>query len=336
MALSRLLHTIEPPVNHVLDVAIAETGRFSAGVTSDIAAEASLGIWQFSQQRLAFALETSGDALWSFEVSKNHFTLIGRWWSALGYQENDIDPTLEGWYSLAHPDDRSRLLRCVTAHIWGRTQAIEIEYRARTKTGGFVWTLARGKIAATNSDGRPTLMIGTLIDINRIKERELVATHNAHHDPLTGLPTRRTFCERLAREISAGVKFALLACDLDDFKLVNDRLGHAAGDELLCIVGQRLKNAVRSKDLVARVGGDEFMIVLGKIQSRDDASKATCRVAEAIAHPMSLRGHSVEVGVSVGIAIGPEDGKTADDLCSYADAALYKSKAGHLPHTRAF
>ena len=328
MAFQASLLSPRPLTNSLRHPAILD-GWQSSMMTSDATPMADEDALLLTKQRLAFAFEISGDALWSFDVPSNHLALAGRWWSILGYETRDIDPTLQGWLGLTHPDDRIRLLRSLIAHLKGEALLIEIEYRIRTKSGVFVWTLARGKIAMSSSDGKPTLLIGTLIDITRLKERELAATYLARHDSLTGLPTRVAFHERLSRAIALSEKFALLACDLDGFKQVNDRLGHAAGDELLRIVAQRLLNAVRSKDFVARVGGDEFMIVLGLVGGSDGAWKAARRVMEAVAQPISLKGRLIEVGVSVGVAIGTENGTNVEDLCSFADAALYAAKANH-------
>ena len=305
----------------------------SALVTNTRSVNRNVDALRLNPQRLAFALDIGGDALWSFDVPNNHLAVVGRWCSILGYDQHDIEPSLQAWHSLTHPEDRLRMMRVVAGHLRGRTQFIEIEFRIQTKAGGYIWAQARGKIAASSLDGGATLLIGTMIDINRLKERELAAVYTARHDLLTGLPTRAAFYERLSREIGLGGKFALLACDLDGFKKVNDRLGHAAGDELLRIVAQRLMNSVRCNDLVARIGGDEFMVILGRVENFEDAQMAKIRVVEAIAQPLCIEKQLVEVGVSVGIALGPKNGANIDDLCSFADAALYAAKRIGVSHT---
>ena len=112
-------------------------------VTSNAAPVADEDALRLIQQRLAFAFDLSGDALWSFNVAADHLALAGRWWSILGYEDREVEPTLRGWLGLVHRDDRARLLRSVIAHVSGRSASIEVEYRITVKSGDFVWTLAR-------------------------------------------------------------------------------------------------------------------------------------------------------------------------------------------------
>ncbi|GEO81196.1 bifunctional diguanylate cyclase/phosphodiesterase [Pararhodospirillum oryzae] len=153
----------------------------------------------------------------------------------------------------------------------------------------------------------------------------------AHHDPLTGLANRRTFGERLAGEVSRtrrhdGV-FALLYLDLDGFKPINDTHGHQAGDEVLRQVAARLGAAVRREDLVARLGGDEFAVLLPD-QGADEARKIAHKLHQAVTSPIPFQGGSLTVGVSVGIALYPRDGDSAEALLGWGDRAMYQAKKG--------
>ena len=172
----------------------------------------------------------------------------------------------------------------------------------------------------------------TYTDTTQRKEAERQVAHMAVHDALTGLPNRTLFRDRLDREMITaqrrGSTFAVLACDLDRFKAVNDTHGHPAGDALLCAVAKRLRTVLREGDTVARLGGDEFAILLGQIDGPQSAGAIARRVIEAVNQPVDLDGSVACVGVSLGIAIGPQDGGDADTLFRNADIALYRAKAG--------
>lgn len=154
----------------------------------------------------------------------------------------------------------------------------------------------------------------------------------AHHDSLTGLPNRLLFNDRLDQTISLARRdarqFALLYLDLDDFKPVNDRFGHAAGDELLQGIAARMRHQVRASDTVARVGGDEFTVILSDIARRKDAQTVATKIIAALGAPFRLNGkdQNVKIGVSIGIAVYPADGRDADALASAADTAMYEAK----------
>jgi len=154
----------------------------------------------------------------------------------------------------------------------------------------------------------------------------------AHHDSLTGLPNRLLFSDRLDQAVRLAKRnhrqFALLYLDLDKFKPVNDTQGHAAGDELLKLVAMRIRRLIRDSDTVARVGGDEFALILLDIAGREQAEAIAGKVSAALVAPFDLGTpkQSVEIGTSIGIAIFPEDAVDAEALVKAADAAMYGTK----------
>ncbi len=174
------------------------------------------------------------------------------------------------------------------------------------------------------------LAVANARTFQRMKEAEAKVRHLAYHDSLTGLPNRIFFRERLAAALAQARRherrLALLMMDLDGFKQVNDTLGHAAGDQLLAQVGQRLSSLVRQEDLVARMGGDEFVVLLTEIREAEDAGLVARRIVESLKRPFSLDGEVVRVGVSIGIALFPEEGQDADTLLRHADMAMYQVK----------
>jgi diguanylate cyclase (GGDEF)-like protein len=186
--------------------------------------------------------------------------------------------------------------------------------------------------------GASPLATITVRDVTQERRAEESARRIAYYDGLTGLPNRRLFEKRLAaamrRFADRPDAVALLFLDLDGFKQVNDRLGHAAGDELLRVIGQRLIDCVRDTDQVARpqasasrFGGDEFAVLLTGLRGADDAADCARRIYDALSRPIDLDGNEARVGVSVGIALHPRDGATTDALLTAADAAMYAAKS---------
>jgi len=151
----------------------------------------------------------------------------------------------------------------------------------------------------------------------------------ARHDALTKLPNRTLLAERIelaVAQVGRGLGFAVFCLDLDNFKQVNDTLGHPVGDELLCAVADRLNACVREVDTVARLGGDEFAVIQCGVQGGDEAERLARRVVECVGAPYELNGHRVVVGCSVGISMSPGDGTTGEKLLKNADVALYRAK----------
>ncbi|UMY18153.1 EAL domain-containing protein [Methylobacterium organophilum] len=191
--------------------------------------------------------------------------------------------------------------------------------------------LGDGRVVAIRA--RPTRgggFVATYEDVSERWEAETRIAHMARHDALTELPNRVLLRERIEAaltQVGCEAGFAVHCLDLDHFKQINDTLGHNVGDELLCAVAHRLRACIRDIDTVARLGGDEFAIVQLGIETPEDAVVQACRMVEVLREPYALTEHTVTVGVSIGIAIAPEDGMTASRLLKYADVALYRAKA---------
>ncbi|HVS33722.1 MAG TPA: EAL domain-containing protein [Thermoanaerobaculia bacterium] len=197
-------------------------------------------------------------------------------------------------------------------------------------------TERRGWISAVyrphyDANGHIAGAIGLIRDITERKTAEQQIEFQAYHDSLTALANRRLFQEHLTLALALAQRrsrlIAVLFLDLDHFKVVNDSLGHSVGDELLKIVGARLKSAVREGDTVARVGGDEFTIVLQDLQHKDDAVIVAEKVLRTIAEPVDVSGHRLYVTTSIGITTFPDDGDDAETLIKNADNAMYRAKA---------
>ncbi|MBO6900882.1 MAG: diguanylate cyclase [Rhizobiaceae bacterium] len=172
--------------------------------------------------------------------------------------------------------------------------------------------------------------VTTYLDVTEQRRNQQLVAHMAHHDPLTDLPNRMLFNDRLTTAVAQVKRRGLMAVhyiDLDKFKPINDNFGHKAGDEMLIGVAERIRKAVRENDTVARLGGDEFAIVQTGINQRKDAVVLANRILTLFEKPFELSETSIKVGVSIGIALGPDDGSSSDDLLMKADNALYRSKS---------
>ena len=187
--------------------------------------------------------------------------------------------------------------------------------------------------------GGERYFIGIVRDITERKLAEQKITYLAHHDYLTGLANRALFVDRLEQAISlakrSNYKNAVLFLDLDGFKQINDLLGHDVGDLLLHDVAERLKKIIRNSDTVARVGGDEFTIILNNIGTDQDASRLAHNIIDDLSAPFYFKGHRCQVGGSIGIALFPDDGEDSTTLLKHADQAMYRSKQkGKNTYTR--
>jgi diguanylate cyclase (GGDEF)-like protein/PAS domain S-box-containing protein len=196
---------------------------------------------------------------------------------------------------------------------------------------GSLWTANQVITPLLDDSGTISHFVAIQHDVTASTQAREAIERLAFHDSLTGLPNRVSFLESLGRAIARAAAehrvLALLYLDLDDFKPVNDALGHAAGDELLIAVAERLRGAVRKTDVVARLGGDEFAVLLTDVANPDVAGALAAKLVERIGQPYMLNRRRIAVGASIGISLFPRDGATTDELLSRADAAMYAAKA---------
>ena len=173
-------------------------------------------------------------------------------------------------------------------------------------------------------------MVRTFTDITERKRAEARIAEMATHDELTGLANRSLFRERVEQALDRaqryGEPFALLMLDLDRFKPINDTLGHPVGDEVLKETALRLQFCVRETDTVARLGGDEFAILQAQATTQDEVGHLAQRILDAVATPLDINGHRIEIGTTIGVAFAPRDAADHDQLIAKADQALYEGK----------
>lgn len=279
-----------------------------------------------SEEHHRQTVELSPQMPWTADASGMVTEMGPRWLSTTGLSRDQALGS--GWSQAVHPYDLPDLeQRWAQALQSGKP--IDTEYRLRTKDGAYRWFRVYAAPRRSPS-GAILRWYGTVEDIHERKLSQARVEYMAYHDSLTGLPSRVRFHERLEQEIARAVRgasFVLLCLDLDNFKAINDTCGHHSGDALLRHVAGRLNACVRETDLVARVGGDEFLIIVTDLKEPAEAALLAERIRATLALPIQLDGHSVAVGVSIGIAICPRDGAHPDKLLQSADLALYRAKA---------
>jgi diguanylate cyclase (GGDEF)-like protein/PAS domain S-box-containing protein len=232
--------------------------------------------------------------------------------------------------SLIHPDERDRVAAQLTARLTDGEVAERVQFRMAHADG----TWRHVEAVVSDLRDRPSIggYVANLRDITERKEAEAKLEHQALHDPLTGLPNRALLGDRIQQAILRGQRNdapspVVMFLDLDRFKLVNDSLGHAAGDKVLVEVADRLKAAMRASDTLARFGGDEFVMLCEQVPDRESLLIVAERVLAALESPFYVDGKRFQVGASIGAAVVEGDNLTADELLSDADAAMYLAKA---------
>lgn len=283
-------------------------------------------------------LNTIPQMVWSLD-EHGQLNCNDRWYEFTGMPKGE--PATEPM-DLVHPDDRE-----LVSESWRVSAAtgerLEMEYRQKHHSDGHRWVLTQA-VPARNDAGAVTGWYGTCTDIDdRVRaQRELVESVTreqrkseelrwwSDHDVLTSLPNRRAFQARLEEACPATRRKApsagLLLIDLDHFKHVNDSLGHAAGDEYLRAIGERLRVSVRETDFVARLGGDEFAVLMHDMRSDEDLRQAARALSIEISKPLRLGKHVLSPGASIGAALWPRHASTTSNLSKAADAALYALK----------
>jgi diguanylate cyclase (GGDEF)-like protein/PAS domain S-box-containing protein len=299
-----------------------------------------------SENRYVLAARGSNDGIWDWNLQTDVLHVSQRFHEIIGLSDHE-NLHNKGWRfleQLIDPDDRERVQAVYRQHLSGSTPKFSVDFRAQHTSGRKVWVNWRG--IAHFEQGVAMRMAGSFSDL---------AERSSSYDPLTNLPGRPLFRDRLEHAIalqqdtalkndsslsfsqakdsvhvqSGAIMFAVLLLDLNQFKSVNDSLGHHAGDELLQQVARRLESSVRSTDLVARMSGDEFTVLLESVDLINATAKAK-QIAAALAAPYQLSTHTVMSGASIGV-VGSQAGfATTDDYLCAADSAMYQAKGSGL------
>ena len=276
----------------------------------------------------------ASDGLWDWNVVRGVVFYSTRWKATLGYAPNEIGHSLDDWLDaciprIAAPWKRHsmRCTRAAPTSRWSTACAM------RTARGA---TCSAG-CRLRDRNGRVLRVTGSQVDITSRKRAEQQLLHDALHDTLTGLPNRALFLDRLERFLHhaqrrPSFRFAVLFIDLDRFKVVNDSLGHPAGDSLLIDVARRLELLLRPEDTLARLGGDEFAVLVDDVRDGEAAVRIADRIQQALNEPFRTRGQRLYVSASIGIALGGA-GSTTDALCCATRIPQCTAPSGSAPAT---
>jgi diguanylate cyclase (GGDEF)-like protein/PAS domain S-box-containing protein len=285
--------------------------------------------------QLELAMSNADIVFWVVDLETGGVRSADPQWPqhSLGYAPDEVGPGLEAWDVLVHPDDAQRRKDAWHAHVAGRSPAYEAEFRLRHKDGHWLWLQVRGRAVARDASGVATRIVGTRIDITRRKLAEQMLEAQAYTDGLTGTLNRRRFLELAEVELSRtrrhGQPVALLMVDLDHFKSINDAHGHAGGDAVLRAFARTAGTVMRSSDLLGRVGGEEFAVLLPQTDL-DGAAALAHRLQTLVREQaVTLGSGRVPYTVSVGVAAwaqSPATGDTMEALMHAADMALYRAK----------
>ena len=285
---------------------------------------------RIANERWELAIESSGGGVWDWDIRSNKVLYSARMTEILGYDENELDSTLETWKSRLHPDDREHVLEALQNCLMAITPSFHAEYRIQNKDGDYIWVASHGIVVERDTEYRAVRATGMMSDITQHKQTEQEQWNQANFDTLTGLPNRRLFRNRLDQAVKKSQRsssiLALLFIDLDRFKEANDLLGHDVGDLLLIEAATRISVCVRSTDTVARLGGDEFTVILANVDETEHVEHIAQKMIDAIAQPFYLGNEVVYLSASVGITLYSEHANSSEELIKNADQAMYAAK----------
>ncbi|MCA1837786.1 MAG: diguanylate cyclase, partial [Actinobacteria bacterium] len=283
-----------------------------------------------SETSLAAAQERAHLGSWEWDISTDELHWSDEHYRIFGHTPQSFLPTYETHYlSAIHPEDRERVEQAINEAFEGKPYSID--YRIVRPDGEIRHVHSHGEVLFDDGGEEPVEMAGTVQDITERKLAEERLHYQAFHDLLTDLPNRQLFVDRLQQALRhirrrSKRKVAVLFMDLDNFKIINDSLGHEIGDQLLVAVGERLSGCLRPEDTVARFGGDEFTVLVEDVGNPDNAVQVASRIIEALGEPFVVQGRELFVKASIGIALGIARQKSAEDLLRDADAAMYRAK----------
>lgn len=288
---------------------------------------------------LSLPARSAQDALWDWDVEADRIHFSPRWRELVGLDAEEVHRSTEEWWGRVHPSDRGQLHVDVAAQLAGVGTRFASEHRVRHEDGHWLrlqWT----GVILRDAKGLAVRVAGSVRDVTSQHAAAERQRRESLYDGLTGLPNRSLAIDLLRRAIKRTMRqgerrFAALFVDLDRFNLINDSLGHQAGDELLRGIAQRLATAIRPGDVIARLGGDEFLLLLDEISSIEDAERVAERVKLVLTDPIRVISHDVVVSASIGIVLHDAAQDQATDYLRDAELAMHGAKrAGRGRHER--
>lgn len=292
-----------------------------------------------SEERYRLASGASNDIIWDWSAAANRIEWSGALETVFGYHQVGLSTSWDWWCDRIHPDDQRRVVEGIKTALKGASSLWVAEYRFRLPDGAYLHAFSRAQLIR-NEGGWVTRAVGSMVDVTERKAIEENLRWGAHHDPLTLLPNRLLYVQRLDEAIvragDAGRLVGLILLDLTKFKILNDSMGHAAGDAVLREVARRLRSSVEPQTTVARLGGDEFAVVLPALNAESALLEVGHRIVSGFLDPVDVEGEKVQISLGIGTALWPRDALRPQDLRKCADLALYAAKADHPGSIRAF
>ncbi|HEY9147744.1 MAG TPA: diguanylate cyclase [Gammaproteobacteria bacterium] len=280
-----------------------------------------------SEEKFRAYVEAANDIIYSVAADGALTYVSPNWTDMLGHPVDEVvGKTIA---EFVHPDDLSACLAFLARIYHSGTKQSGIEYRVRHRDGHWCWHTSNAS-PLFDEQGEVVSYVGIARDITERKAMEEQIQHMAHYDALTELPNRALFSDRLEQAMRRAERdrneIAVLFVDLDRFKPVNDRYGHAVGDLLLQQVAQRMGHCLRASDTVARIGGDEFVVLLPEVEGEEGVSHLATKLLQSVSRPYRINGIELQISCSIGAALYPEHGETQLELMRAADTAMYRAK----------
>lgn len=281
-------------------------------------------------EHLNLKLDHITDGWWFSDLLKKEFYLSPLIKKTLGYKDYELPNQQESYEQLIYPEDHPLIIHKMKMYLLeNKTEPMINTYRMQHKNGSLRWILDRTK-GIPNKQGQLIRIIGTITDITPYQEAIISMEKLAHHDYLTQIPNRPAFIFALTHAIERAKRnkaiLAVMFIDIDDFKIINDTWGHTIGDAVLCEFTHRLAITARTVDLSARLGGDEFGVLLEDIKNTDELFAMTTRYLDAFKQPLIVNKLSIDIKISIGVAVYPQHGKTSQELLLQADKKMYLAK----------
>jgi diguanylate cyclase (GGDEF)-like protein/PAS domain S-box-containing protein len=297
-------------------------------VTNDTRANSAL---RQSEARFALLESSISDGLWEWDLQAQSIRFSAQWRNIVGLPPTSTTGSPDEWFDRVHEEDRDLLTEAIEAYVSGRSGELVHQHRLRHEDGTYRHVLCRGVVVHAVRR-RAVRLGGSITDVTERTEAEQSLRDSGSRDPLTNLCNRAVFVDVVGHRLSALKKrqageFAVLFLDLDRFKVINDSLGHLAGDELLVAVSRRLESCLREGDVLARLGGDEFAIFLHDLSDDRHANTIAFRIQDAISAAFPIGGREVFTSTSIGIAFSNFRYEAPEDIMRDADTAMYHAKA---------
>lgn len=281
------------------------------------------------EKRYMLTIDGSNDALWEWDLENNNVFVSEKWTSITGYIINKDMDFIGFIKGLIHEDDISNVCNNFNNYNDGKVTCYQTEFRIRTKNDNYKWLFVRAK-GLQNEENKIIRLAGSITDITYRKEIEEEIKHKAYYDALTNLPNKILVMDIITNRIKEfkhnKKQGAIIFLDLDDFKKINDTSGHHYGDQLLKIIAEILKISFDEKDTVGRFGGDEFLIIMNDIKSKEDVILKCDILIDMFKKTFEIGERNVHTSASMGITIFPRDSDDINKLLINADAAMYKAK----------